>query len=268
MSTDDRQPSPDRRFAVWIGGTIALFLVSGAVGFVWLPSAQVGEGAQDLWGAICRAVGIPGRSEASVPVTGEPASTIAWTPATRRLLTRGDAAKGAALATSCNSCHGTNGVSADAAFPNLAGHSVAAIYKQLEDFKTGKRNAAVMGVFVAPLSQEQMLDLATHYASLPNPFRTVAVPTRADPSARSLDEVGHPMRSIPSCAACHGPQGFTPGAPELRGQQRAYLEEQLQAFKVGNRHNDISEQMRSVARRLTGEEIAMLAAYYSSFTSR
>ena len=41
--------------------------------------------------------------------------------------------------------------------------------------------------------------------------------------------------------------------------------QQMQAFKAGNRHNDISEQMRSVARQLTGEEIAMLAAYYSSF---
>ena len=73
------------------------------------------------------------------------------------------------------------------------------------------------------------------------------------------------MRSIASCSACHGPLGVTTGAPELRGQQRAYLEQQMQAFKAGNRRNDISEQMRSVARALTGEEIAMLAAYYSSF---
>ena len=69
-----------------------------------------------------------------------------------------------------------------------------------------------------------------------------------DPSARTLVESGSPMRGIAPCAACHGPLGFTPGAPELRGQQRAYLEEELQEFKAGNRHNDISEQMRSVAR--------------------
>ena len=57
------------------------------------------------------------------------------------------------------------------------------------------------------------------------------------------------------------------GAPPLRGQQRAYLEEQMQAFKAGNRHNDIGEQMRGVARQLTGDEIAALAAYYASFAS-
>ena len=73
--------------------------------------------------------------------------------------------------TACNNCHGANGISADAAFPNLAGQSAAAIYKQLEDFKSGKRNPAVMGVYVSPLSEQDMLDLAAHYASLPNPVR-------------------------------------------------------------------------------------------------
>jgi cytochrome c553 len=254
----------DPRFAAWIGGTAVLFLVAAVVGLIWLPSRQPGA-PSDLWTTICRAVGFPiGNTQASMRVEGQPGSGVAWTTATRALLARGDAARGAVIATTCNNCHGANGISADAAFPNLAGQSVAAIYKQLEDFKTGKRNAAVMGVFVASLSQEQLLDLATHFASLPSPFRA-AVPGGDETAARSLVQLGHPMRSIPPCSACHGPQSFTTGAPDLRGQQRAYLEEQLQAFKSGSRHNDIGEQMRSVAGKLTGEEIAMLVAYYSSF---
>jgi hypothetical protein len=44
------------------------------------------------------------------------------------------------------------------------------------------------------------------------------------PTAWHLVEVGNPMRSIASCAACHGALGVTFGAPGLRGQQRAYLE--------------------------------------------
>ena len=75
----------------------------------------------------------------------------------------------------------------------------------------------------------------------------MAAPSSLNPAARNLIEVGSPMRSIASCAACHGPLGVTTGAPELRGQQRAYLEQQMQAFKAGDRHNDISEQMRNVA---------------------
>jgi hypothetical protein len=62
--------------------------------------------------------------------------------------------------------------------------------------------------------------------------------------------------------------GRDPGAPELRGQQRAYLEQQLQAFKSGNRHNDVSEQMRNVARQLTGEEIACSPRTTASFAAR
>ena len=48
-------------------------------------------------------------------------------------LTQGNAVRGAAMATTCDNCHGANSVSGDAAFPNLVGKSVAAIYKQLED---------------------------------------------------------------------------------------------------------------------------------------
>jgi hypothetical protein len=42
-------------------------------------------------------------------------------------LTQGNAVRGAAMATTCDNCHGANSVSGDAAFPNLVGQSVAAI---------------------------------------------------------------------------------------------------------------------------------------------
>ena len=123
---------------------------------------------------------------------------------------------------------------------------------------------AVMGVYVSPLSEQGLLDLAAHYASLPNPAGdALSTQSSSNTAARRLIEVGDPLRGIAPCASCHGPLGVTPGAPGLRGQQRAYLELQMQSFKEGNRRNDISKQMRSVASQLTGEEIAMLAAYYS-----
>ena len=122
-----------------------------------------------------------------------------------------------------------------------------------------------MGVYVSPLSEQDLLDLAAHYASLPNPAGDALSPQSSSNTAvRRLIEVGDPIRGIAPCASCHGPLGITQGAPGLRGQQRAYLELQMQSFKDGNRRNDISKQMRSVASQLTGEEIAMLAAYYSN----
>jgi cytochrome c553 len=142
---------------------------------------------------------------------------------------------------------------------------VDAIYKQLEDYKSGKRDPVVMGVFVAPLSQQDIVDLATHYASLPDPFAgPLSKNNPADAEVRHLIEVGNPPKGMAPCAACHGPLGFTIGAPSLRGQQRAYLEQQLQAFATGSRSNDIRGQMRTIARQLTGAEIAMIAAHYSA----
>ena len=267
MTDGDQPPPRDSRFAIWIGATAGLFVLALAVGFIWLPSAQRGADGLDLWGAICRAVGLSnGNARVSAPVAGQPASQVAWTTETRRRLAQGDASAGAAIAKTCNNCHGTAGISADAIIPNLAGQSAAAIYKQLDDFKSGKRNPAVMGVYVSPLSDQNLLDLAAHYALLPNPTDTLSTQSSTDTVARRLIDVGAPIRGIAPCSSCHGPVGVTPGTPGLGGQQRAYLELQMQSFKDGTRRNDISEQMRSVARQLTGEEIAMLAAHYSSIS--
>ncbi len=268
--TDGNQPtSRDSRFAIWIGATAGLFVFALAVGFIWLPSAQRGADGLDLWGAICRAVGLPsGNARVSAPVAGRPASQVAWTTETRRRLAQGDSRAGAAIAQTCNNCHGAAGISADAIIPNLAGQSAAAIYKQLDDFKSGNRNPAVMGVYVSPLSDQNLLDLAAHYALLPNPTGdTLSTPSSTNSVARRLIDVGAPLRGIAPCASCHGPVGVTPGAPWLGGQQRAYLELQMQSFKDGTRRNDISEQMRSVVRQLTSDEIAVLAAYYSNVSN-
>jgi cytochrome c553 len=263
MTNDNPRGLSDGRFRTWIVGTAILFIVAAAIGFVWLPSMQQGAAGADLWAVICRAIGLPTESARDV-VIGEPPSTVAWTPATRQFLTGGDTARGAKLASACDGCHGTTGISTDAAIPNLVGQTVAAIYKQLEDYRSGKRNPEVMGVFVRQLSPQDLLDLAAHFSSLPNPFdRGAGAQNPTDGLAHRLVENGDPMRGVASCAACHGPMGMVPAAPDLRGQQRAYAEQQLLAFKTGLRRNDINEQMRSVARQLTNEEIASLAAYYS-----
>lgn len=267
MSAADPPPAPDRRYAVWLGATAALLVAAIAAGFVWLPGVQAGRGGPDLWASICTAIGLPGREARPLPPPGsKPSSEVAWTAATQLSLARGNASRGAALAAaSCNGCHGPAGVSDDAIFPNLAGQGAAAIYKQLQDFRSGMRDPAVMGVYVAGLSDDDVRDLAAHYASLPTPVAQRPAPALpADGSTRRLVEFGDPMRGIVACAACHGPAGHVAAAPPLQGQQRAYLEVQLQAFASGTRHNDISAQMRSVANGLTPLEIGALAAYYAA----
>jgi cytochrome c553 len=65
------------------------------------------------------------------------------------------------------------------------------------------------------------------------------------------------------CAVCHGLNGLAknPDAPNLAGDNVNYLVKQLKAFKSGERKND---QMSIIAGGLSDDDIANLAAWYSS----
>jgi cytochrome c553 len=156
-------------------------------------------------------------------------------------------------------CHGAIGLSLANA-PNLAGQYPVAIYKQLVDFKAGARESAVMGPLVAGLSDADMRDLAAYYAYLPRVSDNGA--GTEDPPR--IVTGGVPMRGIAPCGACHGTVGSKADAAWLGGQPVAYLRAQLVAFASGSRRNDIGEQMRNVARRMTSIEIDAASGYYAS----
>ena len=65
------------------------------------------------------------------------------------------------------------------------------------------------------------------------------------------------------CAVCHGVDGLAkiPEAPNLAGQNETYLIAQLQAFRSGERKN---EMMSIVIQNLSDADIENLAAYYSA----
>jgi len=65
------------------------------------------------------------------------------------------------------------------------------------------------------------------------------------------------------CKTCHGLDGIgrLPQVPNLAGESTIYLEKQLKAFRDGERHN---EMMSIVAKDLSDEDIADLAAWYES----
>ncbi|GAB3025038.1 c-type cytochrome [Bowmanella dokdonensis] len=66
-----------------------------------------------------------------------------------------------------------------------------------------------------------------------------------------------------TCAACHGTNGIAmiPMYPNLAGQKEQYLVLQLKAFRDGTRQNMV---MSPMAKPLSDEDIANLAAYYAS----
>ena len=66
-----------------------------------------------------------------------------------------------------------------------------------------------------------------------------------------------------SCAACHAADGNSvmPDWPKLAGQSAKYLEQQLAAFKSGDRKNDL---MAPMAAALSEQDMADLGAYFFS----
>ena len=254
-------------------GLVAIVAIAGILGFMVLSRYQQNGPNLSTWGAICRGLGItfdglPAR--AAEPRLHVP-SQIAWTDATLAQIRSGDSARGAGIAIKCMSCHGAEGVSAAGLMPTLAGMDAVVIYKQLDDFRNGLRSWTDMTMIASLLSPQDMADVAAFWASRPGlpSDGTDGVPLsgrslhQSDPAIR-LAYAGDPRRGIAPCTACHGPGKHKLGAPTLRGQQRAYIENQLTEFASGTRQNDINEQMRTVAVQLSGDERRQLADFYGT----
>ncbi|MDD4916160.1 MAG: c-type cytochrome [Methylococcales bacterium] len=208
-----------------------------------------------------------------IPLTAgaEPASQVAWTPAVLNRVKSGDANKGRELAESCKSCHGDQGqgvaeVNVDddilPAIPALAGQVATYTYKQLRDYDAGSRSDGSMTLVAKGLSEQDAADLAAWFASLPPPRDKQADMKFA--RAEKLVEDGDGKRILPPCFVCHGAQGQGEkmDIPALAGQQADYFVRTLNAYKNGQRHNDIYSRMRLIARQLSADEIKELAGYY------
>jgi cytochrome c553 len=83
------------------------------------------------------------------------------------IISRGDAFRGLLLARRCNHCHGEEGFSSVPGFPNLAGEDRLSFWKQMQDFRSGKRTSPVMQGIAEGFSARDAADLAAYYAMLP-----------------------------------------------------------------------------------------------------
>jgi cytochrome c553 len=186
---------------------------------------------------------------------------------------KGTVEAGQSKAAVCTACHGLNGNSANPEWPTLAGQNAAYIREQLAMFKAKKRNNPIMQPIIEPLSEQDFADLAAFFAA--------QTPTglEADPSywkaGEALYRAGDAKRSIPACAACHGPAGqgnAGAGFPALRAQHSVYTVKQLQDYLTKNRYRDASDpaqvnetrnsvMMTTIAERLSPEDIRNLASY-------
>jgi cytochrome c553 len=190
------------------------------------------------------------------------AATCALLGSATAALAAGDPTAGKAKSTTCAACHNADGNSAVAQYPKLAGQSADYLLKQLQEYKSGARVNPIMAGMVAPLSSQDMEDLAAFYASQ-QIARDAANPALA-PVGEALFRGGNLTNGVSACAACHGATGAgNPAAkfPALAGQHADYVEAQLKAFRALERANDAGQMMRAIAAKMTDPEMKAVASY-------
>ena len=177
-------------------------------------------------------------------------------------LAAGDAAAGKIKAAACAACHSADGNSVNPVWPKLAGQHAPYLVKQLTNFKAGERNNAMMAPMAAPLSEQDMADIAAYFSG------QTQNGGKADPALVAAGEKlfrgGNATTGVAACMGCHGPNGMgNPPAnfPRLSGQHAAYTVTQLKTFRSGERANDAGMMMRNIAARMTDDEMKAVASY-------
>ncbi|MDE2272237.1 MAG: cytochrome c, partial [Xanthomonadaceae bacterium] len=80
----------------------------------------------------------------------------------------GNAAAGKKKAAACEACHGADGNGIAPNYPALAGQYQDYLEQALHGYQDGKRTNAIMNGMAAPLSNQDIEDLAAYFSSLPS----------------------------------------------------------------------------------------------------
>ena len=168
-----------------------------------------------------------------------------------------DLAAGAAKAEVCAACHGQDGVSPLAGTPSLAGQPEGFLQWQLVYFRSGTRKNPIMQPLAAGLSDDDVRNLAAHFAAQKPPAR--GVNGAAYPAMFS---VGQRVAQANRCASCHRDDyAGEKAAARIGGQREDYLLKSLRDFKSGARTGGGVAAMPDAVYRLGDEELQALAHF-------
>ena len=151
----------------------------------------------------------------------------------------------------CTNCHGEDGVSTIPEVPNLAAQNPAYLLEQIRKFGTGERKNAFMQGLIKVLKDEERLQTAHYYASMPVP------PAKANPA---LVARGKELFTK-LCVRCHGERAHGGELyPRLAGQQIPYLQVSIQRYRDGTGvRND--KLMTIATSTLKNDDITAIANY-------
>ncbi|MDR3392145.1 MAG: c-type cytochrome [Sulfuriferula sp.] len=180
---------------------------------------------------------------------------------------KGDPAKAQQLVTTvCAACHGADGNSTSPAYPKLAGQHAEYITKQLMNFKSGDRkNPIMLGIVTSNnLTPDDMKNLGAYFAAQ-TPKTGAAKDKTLVEAGEKIFKGGDSGSGVPACAACHGPAGagIPVQFPRLASQHKEYIYAQLNNFRLGDRANDGGKMMRTIAAKMTDQEMKAVAEYIS-----
>jgi cytochrome c553 len=169
----------------------------------------------------------------------------------------------AEMISSCESCHGRNGLTQSTSVPRLNGQTREYLIARLKDLRIAtNQTASAIHAMLGPargVSDADINVLADHFAS--QPATNPAPGGRGREAGAQLYARGSGAR-LPSCASCHGDSGQGSGeAPRLAGQHGSYLIDQMEALMLTAR---IQSGMNRHAQLLTPAEIRSLAAFLAN----
>ena len=136
------------------------------------------------------------------------------------------------------------------------------LVKQLQEFKSGKRNNAIMLGMASSLSDQDMKNVAAWFGTQKPKAREAQDPKTME-AGRAIYRTGIASAKVPACMACHGPagNGMPSQYPRVGSQFGSYIEAQMLAFKKGERANNPI--MTDIAKRMSDNDIKTVSNYIS-----
>ena len=164
------------------------------------------------------------------------------------------------LANNCQGCHGTDGVSVGPASPTIAGLSKDYFIEVMEGFASGEVKATIMDRIAKGYTQEEIAQLADHYAGLPF---VKAVQTFDSAQVKEGGKLHDKY-----CEKCHAEGGTSAedDAGVLAGQWTQWVRWSIDDFQAG--HREMPKKMKKQLEKMLSKEgtasIDALLNYYAS----